>query len=370
MSSPTLADPPPETAPDDDVPELDGGPEAPESGKIELPRRGPSLVTRAVGLLMPVAILAGGVVGFMALASLREPPAAKEIVAPVALVETVPVGTAKKSFDIVTTGSVVPFREITVAAEVDGRIVERGENLRAGRFVEKGELLARIDPTDFRLAVKQWEQEKAQAGNLVAELRTNVANAQAALDVAREALELRDRDVDRLRRLEGRARTARDVDDALLARTTTKTSVVELESKLRELESSRPRLEQAVELADARLEQARADLQRTELRAPAAGVIVESTVEQDNFVRRGDPIAILDDVSAVEVRCPLEDVEVAWVRAHPPSGWRPDGGIDDAYRLPPVPATVTYDVLGNTYAWSAELCRIEGLGADRATRTV
>ena len=48
-------------------------------------------------------------------------------------------------------GVVVPFREIELAAEVAGRIVERDERCRAGNFVTQGTLLARIDPQDYQL---------------------------------------------------------------------------------------------------------------------------------------------------------------------------------------------------------------------------
>ena len=51
--------------------------------------------------------------------------------------------------DMTVSGSVVPFREIRVAAKVSGNVVKKHPKCEAGHFVNAGEPLIEIDPSDF-----------------------------------------------------------------------------------------------------------------------------------------------------------------------------------------------------------------------------
>jgi len=76
-----------------------------------------------------------------------------------------------------TQGTVVPFQEATVAAQVGGLILETSENLKAGRFVNSGDLLVAIDPTDFEntVSIRQSELEQVEASWRIEEGRQTLA---------------------------------------------------------------------------------------------------------------------------------------------------------------------------------------------------
>lgn len=59
-------------------------------------------------------------------------------------------------------GVVVPIREVTLAAEVPGRIMKKSANCRAGKFVKAGTVLFEIDNRDYQLDVARLEEN---AGN-------------------------------------------------------------------------------------------------------------------------------------------------------------------------------------------------------------
>ncbi len=65
-------------------------------------------------------------------------------------------------------GTVVPFREARVAAEVAGRVIYKADECEAGSYVRKDQLLMRIDPTDYQLEVQRLtrlqEQEYEASG--------------------------------------------------------------------------------------------------------------------------------------------------------------------------------------------------------------
>ena len=325
-------------------------------------------IGRVLRFLGPPAVLLAGIGGFVALARSREHPEPRVAETPPPLVETVVVSETADAFDLEADGVVVPFRSVTLAAEVEGRVVNKSENCRAGKTVKAGELLLRIDPATYQLQVKRLTSEREQALASLDELAVQVANAEASIAITKEEVALRQADFLRIAELEKRGVSTQQAHDAarrdeLISRT----ALVKLENEKRLLQAQQARLEQVVELSEVQLAQASLDLERTEIRAPADGVIVSVSVEEQGYLRKGDAILDFEDTSAVEVRASLEMRALAWMRAH----WEsPDGQTPGPYDIPPVPVTLTYELFGNTYSWHGVLSRVDGIGVDERTRTI
>lgn len=60
-------------------------------------------------------------------------------------------------------GTVVPEREVQLSPRVGGAVLERSEAFSPGGFVKKGEVLLRLDPAPFRIALATRKSELAQA---------------------------------------------------------------------------------------------------------------------------------------------------------------------------------------------------------------
>lgn len=60
-------------------------------------------------------------------------------------------------------GTVIPAREIEIVPEVSGRIVEINPSLELGGVIKEGELLIRIDPEEYELAVEDTKSALAEA---------------------------------------------------------------------------------------------------------------------------------------------------------------------------------------------------------------
>lgn len=217
-------------------------------------------------IFLPIAVLlltAGLVTGMM---FLRPEPASQQPEVVPTPVDFMTAEAATTVLKVHSQGTVSPLLEATVAAEVGGRILESSPNLKAGRFVEENEILVRIDPTDYQAAV---------------------AEAEAALRSARTAL----------------IQTEADAEQAI--------------ADLREvgvanpspLARREPQLEQArlrVKSAEASLELARKNLERTEIRSPFEGQIVEAFVDLgDTLPNRGSPVATVQGTRFSEVRLAL-----------------------------------------------------------------
>lgn len=166
-------------------------------------------------------------------------------------------------------GEIRPAGQVEVGAEITGRIIEIHADFDDA--VEAGQLLARIDPAPYEARLAQAE----------ASLRT----ATASVSAARAERDNADRELRRARDLAGRG--------------TAPASLVE--EREFALASHQARLQQAeaeVELANSRVEQARIDLSRTEIRSPIDGFIQDRRIEVGQTVSAAQSTPTLFIVSS------------------------------------------------------------------------
>jgi len=269
-----------------------------------------------VKILLPVLVIAGAsAVAFVTVANRSEPARRPPRVA-VTEVEFVPVEAGRYTVRIATRGTVRPRTESTLIPEISGRVVERASKLRTGAFFEQGDVLLRIDDRDYRAAVTVARAALAQA-------RATLAEEKARADQAR-------RDWRRL--------GATGEPDALVLRAP-------------QLAGARA----AVASAQARLEKAKIDVERTTIRAPYAGRVLEQVVDVGQYVSPGTVLARVYAVDYVEVRLPLSNRQLEFVDV--PETYRGDAA-DLARRGPPVRFTAR--IGSKRYSWEGRIVRAEG----------
>src|SRR5690554_568851 len=173
-------------------------------------------------------------------------------------------------------GTVTPLHEVTVRSRVDGELLSI--DFEEGERVEAGDLLARIDPEPYRIALAQVEGQQRQ--NL-AELENTRIQLRRFRDLA-----------------ESDFVAAQDVSD--------------LEARVRQLEARR-------EIDQAAVDEARLQLGYTRITAPVAGRVGLRQVDAGNLVRSGDangivtitqtrPISALFSIPETQVPALLEAV--------------------------------------------------------------
>lgn len=327
-----------------------------------------SIVRTVLGWLTPLAILGAAIAAFL-LMGRQPPPARKPVAAQPALpVTTAPVEVATDGLVIEADGVVVPLREVTLAAEVGGRVLRKSDACNEGQFVKAGTPLFEIDPRDYEFDVARLDRELSQAGIAIAEIDEELAQNAASVDLAKRQVELARREASRLEGLKsGRIVTESDHDRAIREELTAANALSTLEGQRRVLDKRRNRLLEGRALASTMLEKAQLDLARTRIVAPIDGIVVEDKVEQDSFVAKGTPLVTIEDTSAAEVRASLqmEDVARIW------GARRPAGAADrDAHDQLDTPATVTYSIGDAVYEWRGVLSRQEGRGLDEKTRSL
>jgi multidrug efflux system membrane fusion protein len=269
--------------------------------------------------LLPILVLGASAWLAMDLLGSAPEPARKPPRPSVARVEVLAVRPTDYPVRVPSRGTVAPRTQSTLIPEVAGRILEVAPGFRAGGFFEAGDLLLKIDPSDYRNALVVARAELAQA-------RLNLREEEAQATQAR-------RDWDKL----------------------------QMDGEPGDLALRRPQLESrraAVAAAEARLAQAETDLRRTEIRAPYAGRVLDKRVDLGQYVSPGNVLATLYAVDYVEVRLPLTDRQAAFLDL--PESYR--GERSDA-------AGPAVTLTAGESQWQGRIVRTEG-AIDLASRQI
>ena len=178
------------------------------------------------------------------------------IVVSVATAEAAPVDVSTQRGSILdASGYVIPRRQATVSSKITGKVVE--VLIEEGQFVERDEVVARLDDTNYRAALVQAEAQLAQA-------RANLNSAQVAFDNAVPIFE-RNRS-----QYEQQIISAQEFDNARAAYDAARTG---LEVAAR-----------AVDVGEAAVAFAERNLDDTVVRAPFAGIVTVKAAQEGEMV--------------------------------------------------------------------------------------
>jgi multidrug efflux pump subunit AcrA (membrane-fusion protein) len=209
-------------------------------------------------------------------------------------------------------GTVEPIREAEVGAQVSGPITFIPPEIELGTSVEKGGVLAEIDPTPFAIEVKYREALVARAKAGVRSKDVEIARQKSLIPLNKDKLRLADADHDRLKNLLQRDLISRqETERAELALRRIEEEVARTDSGLREAEVEHAVAEAELASAEAELARAQESLADTKVRAPFAGVIAEKTVTLGEQVSPGKVLFRLAELSMVKIllRVPPNDIE-------------------------------------------------------------
>jgi RND family efflux transporter MFP subunit len=251
------------------------------------------------GLLI-AAILAVAILIFVAMTGLRQPPAKKEAEKLAPLVEVLELQPMQASFTIESQGTVRPRTETVLSSEVSGTIVEISPKWFAGGVFEVDEVLMRIDPTNYTVAVDQ--------------ARALVRQRQIEFDGAEKLL-----------------------------------------SQGYRAESEHASAAAALASAQAELVRANRNLERTYIRLPYAGMVRNKEADIGQFVNTGSRLGVVFATDFAEVRLPLTDQDLRFLSLPGAADVRETGDG----RGPSVVLTAVQK--GVKVMWQARIVRTEGV---------
>ncbi|MCM2374777.1 efflux RND transporter periplasmic adaptor subunit [Aporhodopirellula aestuarii] len=320
-----------------------------------------------VNVVVSVAVLGACFFGYTFLGERKKPERKKPPKSPVTVVTTESLIPHHGPVQIKANGVVVPLREIRLATEVAGRVIEQSENLRAGHIVEAGEVLIRLDPIEYELEVQRLEAQAAQETSEIAAADVGIENTDQLMSLAEQQLRIATEERTRLASLiQRQAASAAEFDVAKRSELTSRAALVELQNRRRELLAGRQLIVDKQALTAVQLKRAQLDLERCVVKSPIRGLVVTSNVEEQSFVATGTTFVTIEDIAAVEVRANLTSDQMIWIWS---SRAETSTAHDNDNQVPRVPATIECEFGAESYCWPAVLARIDGSGIDSATRT-
>lgn len=259
---------------------------------------------KKAGLPILIVIVSIGIM--FALASLKKQPEKEEVVSKNFLVDAKPIEFGTVDFLVYSQGSVQAKNKTMLSTQVSGRVVSIADNFVEGGFFQEGDILVELEDADYRTDLLLAEAE--------------LARAQASLDEEK-----------------ARGKVAAEEWRSFNQGTPP------------ELGLRKPQLarEQAtVKAAEAGLQRAKRNLERTKIRAPYNGLVNSRNVDLGQFVTMGSQLGEVFSTAVAEVRLPLSDDDVAF--------------LDDLSDAKPE-VILTTDIAGKTVQWTGVLARDEAV---------
>lgn len=220
-----------------------------------------------------------GCAGALAFYFLKTPPKAKPRTRTpvVPLVAAASIQPQDINYEFEAMGTVVSAREIQLTPRVQGEITALSPEMIPGGYVKTGDHLISIDPTDYELTILQLQSDLAKV------------SSEFKLEMGSQRIAMKEFEI-----------LGQEVTD------------IEKELMLRKPQLGIARA--AIANAEARLQQAKIDLSRTEVTAPFNGVVLSKSVDLGSHVSSTTPIAHLVGTDTFWVKVSLPISRLQWLK--------------------------------------------------------
>ncbi len=221
-----------------------------------------------------------------------------------------------------TDDTYVGAQKVLITPDISGRIDK--VVVKEGQLVHKGDVLFEIDPIPFRLAVDRSKAAVEQAKTSYSNLIANIKIYDQMAELMQQAIDLKQRDVDRKSALVKNSYGSQlDLDNSTNSAITVRAELAFVQqqrsSSLTQLLGN-PNLKlddfPPYYQAQAVLAQAQRDLDHSEMRAPMDGIAtLVDQIQLGRFVMAGSPVFTIIDVAK-----PWVEFELERIRLHPRRG--------------------------------------------------
>lgn len=231
-----------------------------------------------LAVVIPFLIIGAGMAGASYLIKTspkasRQPPKKT-----IPLVKVAPIRFGNEQITVETMGTVVPTRKIELKTSVDGEVIWVHPAFSEGGHLKKGEVIVKIDPSDYRLGMIEQKAQVAQAKYAL------------ALELGHQEVARREWD------LISKGKTVSQADEDLALR--------------------KPHLQKAkaeLEAAEALLTQERRNLERTLIKAPFNAMVSEIKVDVGSNLTAQTTLATLTGTDRYWVKVSIPTDRLKWI---------------------------------------------------------
>jgi len=212
-------------------------------------------------------------------------------------------------------GTVRTMQSAQLVAEVAGRVIERPEGIEAGRSVKQGELIVRLDDTDYINALDAARQALKSVDAQIDGLDVESEQTQLQVNYASEEIEAARRDLGRIdEAIAAGAGNPGERDAVLSAMLRAQRQLASLQQQLDLIPSRRLRLQAELSAQRAQERIAQQNVERATIRAPFDSELQSVNTRAGDWVGLGSVVARVVDLSRLEVPLKLPASASSWVR--------------------------------------------------------
>ncbi|MCP5078016.1 MAG: efflux RND transporter periplasmic adaptor subunit [Psychromonas sp.] len=261
-------------------------------------------------LFLPLIIILISIAGYWGALQLEKPPLEKEPIDNTPLVTVEVIKSMPVDFSVGSYGVVKSQFETDLVAQVSGEVIYLSKKFVRGGFVKKGEILAKIDASDYEAAL-------IDANASIASATAALVLEKAHANVAKE----------QWRKIKGSKPTALSLREPQVA-----------QEKARLLSSQ------------AGLKRAKRNLERTVIRAPYDALIHRRLVSLGSYAGTGSALGQIYSTAIAELRLPVADNELQYL-------------VNSGKNAP---VTINATLAGQAQQWSGVVVRNEGVIDDQS----
>ena len=222
---------------------------------------------------------------------------------------------------VVATGAVQAVTTVEVGAQVSGIVQSLGVDFNS--FVRAGQVIARLDPSLYQAALAQAQAGLLQAEAAFGQAQADLTGFQIAEDDARMKLA-------RAQALTaGQVMTEADLDAAQIA-------MNEASADVRAGEAQVGQARAAIDAARAALNQASVNLDRTVIRSPIDGIVIDRDVDVGQTLAAAMQAPVLfriaTDLAHVQVHVDIDESDVAGLTEGEPVTFQVESYPDVTFR--------------------------------------
>ncbi len=205
---------------------------------------------------------------------------------------------------------------VPIVSQVSGRVIEI--NVNKDQLVQPGDVLFKIDPADYELALENAESALQLAGQKIGAGTANVTTAQAGVVEAETNLE--HMKVQSVRVYELEEQNVLSESDGDKARAKVKAAAAQLMRARAQLDKAKqalgekgiknPRIRSAI----AALKKAQLDLSRTTIVAPSQGGITNLQIDVGHYAKAGSALMTFVEVNNIWIQANLRENNIANIK--------------------------------------------------------
>lgn len=245
----------------------------------------PSVIRAAVAVfrfMLPVLVIVVAGYGSFLLIGARPQPERLDVAQRATVVETIQPTLLDDRIEVTGFGTVEAHRLLRIQSQVSGEVLALNESLVAGGIVSAGEMLLKVDPQDYEIALGQRQAD--------------VVNAEVDLQMAEAGSLVAQREWE-------------------LLGETIETS--EIGERLARKEPQKLEAQAMLAASKGKLKQAQLNLERTTIKAPFNGLVLEDNVEIGQIISPSSTIATIVGTDEFEIVVSIPLAKLEWIIIDP-----------------------------------------------------